>query len=114
MERKLGNINIDKNVIAQITHQSVLGCYGVVGFGYKSKGSNIAELLKGDSATTKGVKVELDGDKLSIEVYIVVQYGTNIAAVSTNIIETTRYNVENMTDLKVSKINVNVQGVRTV
>ena len=114
MERKLGNINIDKNVIAQITHQSVLECYGVVGFGYKSKGSNIAELLKGDNATTKGVRVDLEEDKLSIEVYIVVQYGTNISAVSKNIIETTRYNVENMTDLKVTHVNVNVQGVRTV
>lgn len=114
MERSLGNINIDKNVIAQITHQSVLGCYGVVGFGYKTKGSNIAELLKGDSAATKGVKVDMEDGKINIEVYIVVQYGTNIAAVSKNIIENTKYNVENMTDLKVSRINVNVQGVRTV
>ena len=113
MENKLGSINIDKNVVAQITHQSVLECYGVVGFGYKSKGSNIAELLKGESATTKGVKVELEDERVSLEVYIVVQYGTNISTVSKNIIEKIKYNVENMTNLKVSHINVNVQGVRT-
>lgn len=113
MENKLGTITIDKNVIAQITHQSVLECYGVVGFGYKSKGSNIAELLKGEHATTKGVKVEFEDGKLNLEVYIVVQYGTNISAVSTNIIEKIKYNVENMTELKVSHISVNVHGVRT-
>lgn len=113
MENKLGIINIDKNVIAQITHQSVLECYGVVGFGYKTKGSNIAEILKGDHAATKGVKVERNDGKLDLEVYIIVQYGTNIATVSKNIIEKIKYNVEKMTSLEISSINVNVQGVRT-
>ena len=113
MENLLGNITIDKNAVAQIAHQSVLECYGVVGFGYKSKTSNIVELLKGEHATSKGVKVELDENGVNLEVYIIVQYGNNISAVSKNIVEKIKYNVELMTDLKVSNIVVNVQGVRT-
>ena len=113
MENNLGTITIDKNAVAQIAHQSVLECYGVVGFGYKSKTSNIAELLKGEHATSKGVKIELNENELKLEVYIIVQYGNNIAAVSKNIVEKIKYNVETMTDLKVSNIVVNVQGVIT-
>lgn len=113
MEKNLGTINIDKNVIAQIAHHSVIECYGVVGFGYKSKTSNIAELLKGEHATSKGVKIDLNENELNLEVYIIVQYGTNIKVVSENIVEKIKYNVETMTNLKVNNIVVNVQGVRT-
>ena len=86
--------------------------YDILGIS-KSKTSNIAELLKGEHATSKGVKIELNENELKLEVYIIVQYGNNIAAVSKNIVEKIKYNVETMTDLKVSNIVVNVQGVRT-
>lgn len=112
MENVLGSINIDRNAVAQIAYQSVLECYGVVGFGYKSKTSNIVELLKGEVATSKGVKVDLDKNDVKLEVYIIVQYGTNIATVSKNIVEKIKYNIETMTELNVSNIVVNVQGVR--
>lgn len=41
-----------------------------------------------------------------------MQYGINIATVANNIIERVKYSVENVTGIKVSKIDVNVQGIR--
>lgn len=111
MQNELGNIIIDSNAIAQIAYKSVMECYGVVGFGTVSKTSNLIELLKGDAATTKGIKV-VQEDNLKLEVYIIVQYGVNINTVASNIVEKINYNIENMLGLKVSHININVQGVQ--
>ena len=43
---------------------------------------------------------------------MIVQYGTKVSVVADNIIERVKYYVENQTGLKVSKIGINVQGVR--
>jgi uncharacterized alkaline shock family protein YloU len=113
MENKLGNVKIDKNAIAQIAYQSILETYGLTGFGHKSKTGYIAELLKGDSAVTKGVRVDFEEDRLAIELYVIIQYGVNITTVSENIIDKVKFNVETMTGLEVNEIIVNVQGVAT-
>ena len=110
MNENKGFVSINKDVIAQIAHQSVMESYGFVGFGYKERG--ILELLKGDNLT-KGVSIEENEDgSINAEVYVIVQYGVNIEAVAGNLIEKIKYNIETMTSLKVNDIVVNVQGVR--
>lgn len=105
-----GNIEIDKSVIAQVAYRAAMESYGLVGLAYKQKG--IVELLKGDNVT-KGVNVEeLEDNTIAIELYVIIQYGTNISTVANNIIDRVKYTVENMTALKVSKIDINVQGIR--
>lgn len=107
---KYGNIEIDKEVIAQIVYRAAMESYGLVGLAFKSKG--IVELLKGENAT-KGVRVEeLEDDTIAIELYVIIQYGTNISTVANNIIDRVKYTVENMTAVKVGKIDINVQGIR--
>ena len=105
-----GFVSINKEVLAQIAHQSVMESYGFVGFGYKERG--IVEILKGENLT-KGVTVEANEDgSINAEVYVIVQYGVNIETVASNLIEKIKYNIESMTSLKVNDIVVNVQGVR--
>lgn len=105
-----GLVLINKEVVAQIVHQSVMESYGFVGFGYKERG--ILEVLKGENIT-KGVNItEKEDGTIEIEIYVIVQYGVNIESVANNSIEKIKYNVEDMTSLKVSNIVVNVQGVR--
>ena len=52
------------------------------------------------------------GGELTIEVYVVVEYGTKISVIANNIIQKVRYNVENFTGLSVTDITVNIEGVR--
>lgn len=105
-----GFVSINKDVIAQIAHQSVMESYGFVGFGYKERG--ILQILKGENLT-KGVNIEEnENGSINAEVYVIVQYGVNIETVAGNLIEKIKYNIENMTSLKVNDIVVNVQGVR--
>ena len=105
-----GFVSINKDVIAQIAHQSVMESYGFVGFGYKERG--ILQILKGENLT-KGVNIEEnENGSINAEVYVIVQYGVNTETVAGNLIEKIKYNIENMTSLKVNDIIVNVQGVR--
>lgn len=110
INNEFGTIEIDKQVIAQIAYKAAMESYGLVGLAHKSKG--IVELLKGENAT-KGVSVqELEDGTIAIELYVIMQYGTNISTVANNIIDKVKYTLEKMTAIKVSKIDVNVQGIR--
>lgn len=105
-----GSIEIDKQIISQIAYRAAMESYGLVGLANKSKG--IVELLKGENGF-KGVSVEeLEDDTIAIELYVILQYGTNISTVANNIIDKVKYTVEKLTAIKVSKIDINVQGIR--
>ena len=86
-------------------------CYGLVGMASKNKSTGIVELLQGPNGS-KGVKVDIAEETVSIELFVIIQYGTKISVVADNIIDRVKYYVENQTGLKVSKIDINVQGVR--
>ena len=107
LNNKYGCIEIDKQVISQVVYRAAMESYGLVGFSQKIKG--IVELLK-EGNIAKGVKViELEDNTIEIELFVIMQYGINVA---NNIIERVKYSVENVTGIKVSKIDVNVQGIR--
>ena len=107
-----GNISYSEEVLAKIVGLSTMECYGVVGMVSKSGSEGLWELM-GKENLSKGVKIQLaDDDRLQIELFIMVEYGTKISVISSNIIQKVRYNVENYTGLKVSSITVNVQAVR--
>ena len=86
-------------------------CYGVVGMALKNAKDGLWELLKAENLA-KGVKITQKDNAVSIELYIIVEYGTKIAVIANNIIQTVRYNLENLTGIKVSQVTVNIQGIR--
>ncbi|MGF7057272.1 Asp23/Gls24 family envelope stress response protein [Brassicibacter mesophilus] len=111
LNNKYGAINIDDNVLEIIAGLSAMECYGLVGMSSRNATDGLVELLRKEHLT-KGVKVHTEGDKIVIDLYIVVQFGTRISVVANNIIEKVKYNIENLTGLKVERVNINVQGVR--
>lgn len=106
-----GNINFSVETLANIIGVATMECYGVVGMASKNAKDGLWELIKGGNLS-KGVKINCKENKLNVELYIIVEYGTKISVIANNIIQKVRYNVENYTGLKVSSITVNVQGVR--
>ena len=106
-----GYINIDDNVIATIAGLSAMESYGIVGMASKNATDGFFELLKWDNLS-KGVKIFADKDEVSIDLHVILEYGIRISVVAENIIEKVKFNVENLTGLKVNKINVYVQGIR--
>ncbi|MGL4731599.1 MAG: Asp23/Gls24 family envelope stress response protein [Clostridium sp.] len=108
---QVGNIYYSEDVLANIAGVSTMECYGVVGMASKNAKDGFWELLKAENLG-KGVKVNMKNDSLTIELYIIVEYGTKISVIANNIIQKVKYNMENFTGLKVSQVIVNVQGVR--
>ncbi|MBS3970316.1 MAG: Asp23/Gls24 family envelope stress response protein [Clostridia bacterium] len=108
-----GKIEISKEVIVSIASKAALECYGLAGIPSASISEGISDLLKKE--TRKGVKVEIvDGEKLVLEVSIIVMYGTKISEVAHNVMEKVHYTIENITGAKVEKVNIKVHGVKVV
>ncbi|MBQ6820152.1 MAG: Asp23/Gls24 family envelope stress response protein [Clostridium sp.] len=108
---ELGNIHYSDEVLAKIVGLSTMECYGVVGMVSKNATEGLWELMRIENLS-KGVKLKFDNDKLIVELYVMVEYGTKISEIANNIIQKVRYSVENFTGLKVSSVTVNVQAVR--
>lgn len=110
LNNKYGSIEIDKNVIAQLVYRAAMESYGIVGLSSKNKG--IVELLRGDNATKGVVVVENEDETLDIEIFVIMQYGTNISTIADNIIDSVKYTIEKYLTLKLNSVSVNVQGIR--
>ena len=108
---ELGNIHYSEEVLAKIVGLSTMECYGVVGMVSKNATEGLWELMRIENLS-KGVKLKFDNDKLIVELFVMVEYGTKISEIANNIIKKVRYSVENFTGLKVSSVTVNVQAVR--
>ena len=109
----LGTITISKEVIASIAGIAAAECYGIVGMANQNIQEGFFQLIGVDSVS-KGIAVNLADNKVSIDIHIVVGYGTNINTVSNNIIENVRYRVEKLTGINIEKINIIVQGVALI
>ena len=71
----------------------------------------ITEVLSGKKNLSKGIKADVAGNNVKIDVNIIVNYGVRIPDVAFDIQNKVKQTVENMTGLKVNEVNVHVQGV---
>ena len=71
----------------------------------------ISEVFSGKKNLSKGIKVEVGEKETRIDVNIIVEYGVRIPDVAFEIQNRVKKAVETMTGLKVSSININVQGI---
>ena len=106
-----GRVEIAENAIAHTIHEAVLSCYGVVDVGPQSLGSAISRRLR-ISNSPRGIDVVTTDGRLQIEVSIVVEYGTPIFTVAQNVMQTVKFQVENLLGMPVDRVNVNVDGLR--
>lgn len=105
-------IEISNDVIAVIAGVAVSEVQGVASMSGGFAGG-ITEVLSGKKNMAKGIKVEKTDNKAKIDVNIIVEYGSRIPDVAFEIQNRVKKSVESMTGLKVSEVNVHVQGVKT-
>lgn len=106
-----GGVTVESEVIAKIAGYVAAMSYGVVGMAYRSKSDSVASLLKKDNYT-KGIKVSVNDDKISVDIHIIIEYGININVVGKSIIKNVKYQLSHMTGLDVEQVNVCVEGFR--
>ncbi|MCL2361261.1 MAG: Asp23/Gls24 family envelope stress response protein [Defluviitaleaceae bacterium] len=109
---EIGIIGISNEVIARLAGNAATECYGVVGMAARSMRDGLVGLLRKESLS-KGVRLQT-GEKgdLIIDLHIIVEYGTNIAAIAQTLMSNVKYSVEETVGLKVREVNVIIEGVR--
>ena len=105
-------IKISNDVIAVIAGVAASEVPGVAAMAGGLTGG-VTEALKGKKNLAKGIKVEATETTANIDVNIIVEYGSRIPDVAFEIQNRVKKSVENMTGLKVTEVNVHVQGVNT-
>lgn len=112
LQTELGSINISEDVIAVICGVAAMECYGLVGMASRNVQDGISDFLRKDYYE-RGVDVQyIDDHKVSVTLYIIVEYGVKISEVARNIQERVKYAIENTVGLEVESIDIRVQGVR--
>lgn len=107
-----GDFKISLDVIATIAGSAAVECVGIIGMADVNITKGIVRVMRNDSLS-KGINVVLKADgSLDLTLHVIVAYGVNISAVTTNLIENVTYRVESQTSLKVSRVSVRVEGVR--
>jgi uncharacterized alkaline shock family protein YloU len=107
----LGQIIYSDEALANLAGIIAMECYGLVGMASRRATDGLVELLKRENLS-RGVRIRVDGEEIIIELFIVVEYGVSIATVASNIIENVKYQVENLTGLRVNRVDVTVHGIR--
>lgn len=105
----VGNVKISNDVVSIIAGIAATEIKGVIGMSSGITGG-ITELL-GMKNQSKGIKVELSEKEASVDIFLVMEYGSDIAEVGRQVQENVKEAIENMTGLKVAAVNVNVQGI---
>lgn len=109
---KFGQIDISNEVIAMVAGGAAIECYGIVGMASKHQiRDGLTDILRRENFT-RGVIVRQENDKVFIDMYIVVSYGTKISEVAHNVQSTVKYTLDKTVGLSVESVNIYVQGVR--
>ena len=110
-DTSFGSVEYSRTAIAALVYQAALQTYGVVGMTTSTRARGVAATITKDPH--RGVKVQVNADQaLIIDLYIIIEYGTNIASVANSLINAVRYTVHTATGLKIGQVNIHVQGLR--
>ena len=108
-----GSINISEEVIAAIAVGAVREVEGVSGM-MTGMGNSVTDLVnnrKNAQKGAKGVKIDMTGTTLALDLYLTVQYGHAIPEVAENAQKAVASAVEAMTGCPVGTVNIHVGGV---
>lgn len=103
-----GSITYANEVIAIIAGVAANEVEGIAGM---CASNGISDILGRNRNITRGVKVEIGSEETSVDLYVVVEYGTPIQTAAKDAQENVRKAIETMTGLHVVKVDVHVQGV---
>ena len=108
-----GSINISEEVIAAIAVGAAREVDGVTGM-MTNLGGSVADLMsntKGAQKGVRGVKIDMTGAALALDLYVTVRYGVAIHEVAENAQKAVSSAVEAMTGCQVEAVNIHVGGV---
>lgn len=109
LENNQGEIIIANEAIAVITGLAAMEIEGVASMAGDATRELISKI--GIKKLSKGVKVDVLEDVVTVDITLNLKYGYNVKDVSVKVQEKVKVAIENMTGLKVADVNVRVAGI---
>ena len=106
-----GSIHISEEVIAAIVVGAVREVEGVSGMMTSLGSVTDLEDKKGAQKGTKGVKIDMSDNALTVDVYLTVRYGFAITEVAESAQKAVASAMEAMAGCSVGAVNIHVGGV---
>ncbi|NPA89927.1 MAG: Asp23/Gls24 family envelope stress response protein [Chloroflexi bacterium] len=110
-QEKQGKVQISRAAVAHVARDAALQSYGVVGLAPRNWLDKLRTLLRA-SHHPEGVHVHLHEEGITVDLYIIVQYGTRISEVAQGVMNQVKYAIEQTLGIPVLAINVHVKGLR--
>ena len=106
---KLGEVQIADEVVAIIAGLAATEVEGVSSMAGNITNELVSKL--GMKNLSKGIKVDVQGSVVKVDVALNICFGYAIPEVSVKVQERVKSAIENMTGLEVSNINIRIAGV---
>ncbi len=106
-----GSMVVTDKALADLVGLTVLECYGVVGMASPNLRQGVASILSRERIR-QGIRVNQDGDELHIKLYVIIEYGLNVAEVAGNVRSQVAYTIQKMLGRPATTLRIYVQGVR--
>ena len=103
-----GNLHVANDVLADMVGNAALECYGRAA---PNAADGIAKILPA-SRLRRGVVVTTTEVGVHVELYVVIEYGTNINTVSQNLVDQVTFALSEYARVPLDGVEVHVQGVK--
>jgi len=108
-DSNVGEVQIADEVVATIAGLAATEVEGVAAMSSNITNELVSKL--GMKNLSKGVKIEVSSDSVSVDLSLTLKYGYSIPNTSRQVQEKVKSAIENMTGLTVSEVNVRISGV---
>lgn len=112
-----GLVQISNDVLSDLSGYCALEVYGVVGMAAPSLVEGVVQLLPAQKLR-RGVRItthepdETGASIVDVDLYVIIEYGTNLAEVSKNLAERVRYVLTSQASVTVGRVDVHVLDVK--
>ncbi len=100
-----GEIEVSAQALKGLIKEAMVNSYGVVELSNPSMLSSVVSIF---SDVDKGIKMVDDGMDIKVDIYVVVEYGTNIPQVAKNLRDSVMYSLTTYAGRKPLEVNVHV------
>ena len=110
-ESVTGNLHVANDALADMVAHAAMECYGVVGMTSADDRGGRAKVLP-EAKQKRGVTVRDTEAGVRVDVYVVIEYGTNISTVSHNLIDSVSFVLTDFAHVPLAGVEVHVQDIR--
>lgn len=110
-EKIPGRLHVANDVLADMVGHAALECYGVVGVVAPSAADGIAKILPA-SRLRRGVTITSTETGVHVDLYVVMEYGTNMNTVSQNLKDQVTFVLKEYAQVPIDGVDVHIQDVK--